>query len=138
MSAFLDPLRCERLANGRWRLLEPLRYQSERFGGVFQVPAGFETDFASTPRLVWTLIPKEGRWSRAAVMHDAGFAHALQTADGSRVHLIKRFADDLFAEALAADGVGWLTRTAMVAAVRAFGTADVSSVHREAGWRRSP
>ena len=131
---FLTPLRAEKLDDGRWRLLEPLRFQSMRFGGVLIAPEGFVTDFASTPRLVWTLWPKDGPWSAAAVVHDAAYHHALVNAIGQRVHLIKPFADDLFDEALKARGVGWWTRTSMVTAVRAFGTAQVSEAHKQAGW----
>lgn len=134
---FLSPLRAEKLDDNRWRLLEPLRFQSMRFAGVLVAPAGFVTDFASTPRIVWMWWPKDGPWSPAAVLHDAGYHHALQTADGRRVHLIKRFADDLFDEGLRAKGVGWWTRVPMVAAVRGFGTAQVSEVHKEAGWLQS-
>ena len=34
------------------------------------VPAGFVTDFASIPRLLWRLLPPTGRYTRASVVHD--------------------------------------------------------------------
>lgn len=34
------------------------------------IPAGFETDFASVPQLLWNLLPPTGRYTRAAVVHD--------------------------------------------------------------------
>jgi len=34
------------------------------------VPAGFVTDFASTPRALWSVIPPTGRYQLAAVVHD--------------------------------------------------------------------
>lgn len=34
------------------------------------VPTGFITDFASTPRLLWRIMPPFGRWNGAAVIHD--------------------------------------------------------------------
>jgi len=34
------------------------------------VPAGYRTDFASIPRVVWSLLPPVGRSGKAAVIHD--------------------------------------------------------------------
>lgn len=36
----------------------------------FMVPATFETDFASTPRVFWRIWPRWGWYTPAAVMHD--------------------------------------------------------------------
>jgi hypothetical protein len=36
----------------------------------FVVPAGFETDFASVPRAFTWLIPRYGRYTKAAILHD--------------------------------------------------------------------
>ena len=34
------------------------------------VPAGYRTDFASIPRLLWRILPPGGRYREAAVVHD--------------------------------------------------------------------
>lgn len=35
-----------------------------------RVPAGFESDAATTPRLLWALFPPVGKWTQAAIAHD--------------------------------------------------------------------
>ncbi|VVP05842.1 hypothetical protein PS903_03021 [Pseudomonas fluorescens] len=35
-----------------------------------QVPAGFVTDFASIPRMFWTLLPPDGLYTYPAIIHD--------------------------------------------------------------------
>lgn len=49
-------------------LVEPLLYQHPL--AVIQVPKGFETDFASIPRIFWRILPKLDRHIRAAIVHD--------------------------------------------------------------------
>jgi hypothetical protein len=105
----------------RWLLIDDLVFSSAAYRGVFVVPAGFQTDLASIPRPFWTVFPKVGAHDRAAVLHDAAYAHALRTVEGRPVRAVKSIADRLFEEALAADGVPWLPRVLMVAAVRRFG-----------------
>lgn len=34
------------------------------------IPEGYETDFASTPRLTWIFIPPVGRYSIPSIVHD--------------------------------------------------------------------
>lgn len=48
--SFMTPLQVELQKDRKtWRLLAHFVYQDE--GGSFEVPAGFETDFATVPRL---------------------------------------------------------------------------------------
>jgi hypothetical protein len=51
------------------RLLRRLTYRTWD-GWLIEVPAGFETDFASIPRALWALIPPRGRYNRPAIVHD--------------------------------------------------------------------
>ncbi len=37
---------------------------------VITIPAGTPTDLATVPRIFWALIPPQGAWERAAVLHD--------------------------------------------------------------------
>lgn len=51
-----------------WRLVEPLVYLGAKES--FTVPAGFETDFASVPSAFGWLLPRSGRYTKAAILHD--------------------------------------------------------------------
>ena len=54
------PLRVEILPNGMTaRLTQPFRVRTGA-GRIIEVPAGFETDFASVPRLFWRVVPPGG------------------------------------------------------------------------------
>ena len=58
------------LADGvNWRLNKPLVYVTS-WGMQITVPAGFTTDFASTPRPIWWLLPPVGTYDGPAVVHD--------------------------------------------------------------------
>ena len=76
------------------------------------MPAGFETDFASVPRLFWRVVPPWGRYSPAAVVHD----YLYHTGKVSRLA-----ADRLFLELMAALGVPLWKRQIMYWAVRLGG-----------------
>lgn len=52
----------------RWRLEEPLSYVGRE--ETFVVPAGFVTDFASVPQALTWLVPRYGRYTKAAILHD--------------------------------------------------------------------
>ena len=60
----------EGVAPYRWRLVEDFGYQSQA-GNILIVPAGFETNFASVPRLLWPILPlSDAVYDKAAVLHD--------------------------------------------------------------------
>ncbi len=73
---FFTPLRAEKVneagsgGRARWLLLEPLRYRSDLLGRVIEVPAGYETDFASVPRLPLAYLLAGDTGHAAAVIHD--------------------------------------------------------------------
>lgn len=70
MSAFLSRLIVTPLKDGRnWQLVEDLVYDSDAYG-LIVVPAGFVTDFASTPAALWARIPPWGVYGQATVLHD--------------------------------------------------------------------
>ena len=52
----------------RWQLVEPLDYAGR--DETFSVPAGFTTDFASVPQSLTWLVPRYGRYTKAAILHD--------------------------------------------------------------------
>jgi Protein of unknown function (DUF1353) len=51
-------------------LVAPLDYKIGQSEFIITVPAGFVTDFASTPHSVWANLPPTGRYLLAAVVHD--------------------------------------------------------------------
>lgn len=60
------------LRSGRslWALQFPLLYEAGPSRDVITVPAGFVTDLASIPRLVWSFYPPDGPWVKGAIVHD--------------------------------------------------------------------
>jgi hypothetical protein len=118
---FLTPLRVEKIGPRRWLLIDDLLFHSARYDGVFVAPRGFQSDFASIPSLMGSLFPIVGSYDPVAVIHDAGYMHALATQNGTRIHTVKHVADNLFAEGLKAVGVGFLRRRLMTRMVRLFG-----------------
>lgn len=121
---FLTPLRIEKIGDRRWLLIDDLIFRSAKYPGLVVAPRGFQTDFASIPRFVWSIWPPVGRWDWAAVVHDGAYGHALMTPHGDRIHAVKHVGDDWFNEGLQACGVSWFTRVNLVRAVRWFGDPD--------------
>lgn len=79
MSKFTGPLRLDfgdwtDTGNGRIAiLLEPLVWECDERGSglTVTVPAGYMSDGASVPRILWPLLPPWGdRATRAAILHD--------------------------------------------------------------------
>jgi hypothetical protein len=79
-------------------VLAPLGYQSELVGYI-EVPAGFETDLASVPRVPIAYTAWGGRASAEAVIHDY-----LYRADSVPSVTLEQ-ANDVFFEAMGARGV---------------------------------
>lgn len=122
MSQFTTKLEVTPLPGGKmWELLEPFEYHvgHEGSGEVVVVPAGFETDFASIPRCVWSIIGHPtGEYGKAAVIHDWLY----QCPDsGVSEDRSRRRCDQIFLEGMKVLGVGWWKRSTMYFAVRVGG-----------------
>jgi hypothetical protein len=104
--AFQTPLKVEYINGRRWRVLEDFTY-----GGI-TVPAGFETDFASIPRVLWSIYPPAGKWGKAAVIHDYLYFTGMMP---------RAAADQVFLDAMEDLGVPKLRRRVMYRAVRLGG-----------------
>lgn len=109
---FLTPLRVEQIANERWLVKDVLIYISEALNRAVLVPAGFETDFASVPRLPFVYLAFGNTAHSAAVVHD--YLYSTEQAKRSD-------ADRIFLEAMKVLGIPFAQRWAMYAAVRTFG-----------------
>jgi hypothetical protein len=106
-----DALVVEQVGESDWELRRTLRYEGR--DECFVVPEGSRTDFASVPRpLVW-LIPRYGRYTRAAVLHD----FLWRTGATSKAD-----ADGIFRRALRELGTSVARRWLMWAAVRTAST----------------
>lgn len=122
--SFRTPLVVEVMPSGkRFKLHYDFTYYWKRYGVKVHVPAGFETDFASIPRPVRFIIPKLGRYNKAAVLHDRLYQnHRVDSGDKRWFYVFPRyFADLLFLDAMIDLGVVKWKRLAMYYAVRAFG-----------------
>ncbi|MBC6572515.1 DUF1353 domain-containing protein [Escherichia coli] len=113
MSRFTTPAVLEMLEHYRWRVYEPFSfYPGDDKSDVIEVPAGFITDLASVPRIFWVLLPPDGRYAKAAIIHDYLYDNALRT---------KKEADRIFLEGMKVLGVPKWKRLVMYCAVRLFG-----------------
>jgi hypothetical protein len=117
-------LTVRRVSDQLWEVVEPLVYHGRR--DTFVVPAGFRTDFASVPRVVVWLIPRFGRYTLAAVLHDWLTTEGLSTGVVS-----SRDADGLFRRVMAELQVPPVRRWLMWAGVR-WGA--LATPLRRPGW----
>lgn len=107
---FESGLVVEEVADGLWKLSADLVYAGKR--EEFTIPAGFQTDFASVPRLFTWLVPTSGRYTKAAVVHD----WLLEEKRVSRCD-----ADGIFRRIMRELGVPVVRRWVMWSAVRLAG-----------------
>lgn len=125
---FASDLNIRVIGNRSWMLLDDLVFYSAVYRGLFVAPAGFQTDLASIPRLVWNVFPKVGLHDKAAVIHDAAYANALMTFEDRlarrRIFTVKDVADTLFREGMEAEGVNVCSRWFMYRTVLVFGSPE--------------
>ena len=99
-------------------LTDDLVFYSAKYRGMFIAPRGFQHNLASIPQIAQSIIPKVGRYDKAAVIHDGAYGNVLTTEDGKRIFCVKRVADDLFYEGMKAEGVNgllaWMMHRAVV------------------------
>jgi hypothetical protein len=104
-------VRVKELEHSDWELLRILEYLGDR--DRFEVPAGMRTDFASVPRVFVWFLPKYGRYTKAAILHDYLWRTAVPAG---QLRLAE--ADGIFRRAMRELGVPFLRRWMMWAAVR--------------------
>ena len=107
-----DPL-VRQVGDRDWEITEPLTYRGKE--EEFVVPAGMRTDFASVPRAFVWFLPRYGRYTKAAILHDYLWRH--RVADGTG-RVSRRDADGLFRRVMRELDVPFLRRWIMWAAVR--------------------
>jgi Protein of unknown function (DUF1353) len=94
-----------------WTILRPFTYHGTMEN--FEVPAQGRTDFASVPRVFVWFLPRYGRYTRAAILHDYLWSVAVPAGRVTRLD-----ADGIFRAAMRELGVPFLRRWIMWAAVR--------------------
>lgn len=114
MSQFTTPAQLEMLDDFKWKLLTSFEYHvgTSYSWDVIKVPAGFVTDLTSIPRFFWTILPPHGQYAKAAIIHDYLYTNAI----GS-----KKYADDVFFEAMTILGVARWRKHVIYYAVKIFG-----------------
>lgn len=93
----------------------------EPFGMVL-VPAGFRTDLASTPKILWSIYPASGRYSYAAVVHDYLYSKdAKIIVDGLLMTTDRRTADAILRQLMRRSNCRFYTCWIFWLMVRAIG-----------------
>jgi hypothetical protein len=125
MAGFLTELELKYLDGKKWEILAPFEYCVGAPNGwpIVTIPRGFITDFASIPRMFWSILPPTGKYGKAAVVHDWLYRYPrLQfIKDGSLVLVSKELCDAIFDEAMEVLGVGSVTRSILYCGVHLGG-----------------
>ncbi|KKM14540.1 hypothetical protein LCGC14_1705090 [marine sediment metagenome] len=111
MSSFTKPLTVTKISARMWEVERTFSYHvgNEDSIEVIQVFKGFQTDFASVPRIFWWLFPPDGLYTQAAVLHDFLYLKQIYT---------RKRSDYIFYEAMGVLGVPKWKRWTMWASVR--------------------
>ena len=125
LSSFTNRLEVTPLDDGRrWKLIRSFEYYrgDTILKETVTVPAGFVTDFASSPRPFWWLVSPWGKYGKAAIIHDFLYQwHGYEYPLHGWADVTRKQADDIFLEAMTVLGVKpWRSRL-MYWAVRLFG-----------------
>ena len=94
-----------------WEVEEPFTYTGQT--QTFQIPVDTPTDFASVPRVFTWLLPRYGKYTLAAILHD--YLWRSMAAEGKMDYID---ADGTFRRAMRELGVPFVKRWIMWAAVR--------------------
>lgn len=104
-----------------YSLVEDFVYESDTFGRI-TVPAGFVTDFASIPRVVWDLLdPEDPVILYGSIIHDYLYTVAGRVP-GLAITLSRNQADQLLIETMALNGAHAALRGTVYEAVHLFGS----------------
>jgi len=81
-----------------WFLLKPIAWkpgptQDQKLPSI-TVPTGFVTDFASIPRIFWSILPPDGEYTYPAILHD--YLYWEQPTDKATADLILKAAMEDF------------------------------------------
>lgn len=113
MSLFTTPLIVELIGKNKWSVYKKFTYHVNKYPSkeVITIPKGFETDFASIPRIFWVLISPIDKHAKAAVVHDYCYKYAPYT---------RKRSDQIFLEAMKVLNVPKWKQYCIYYAVRIF------------------
>ena len=125
-------LRIGRFADPMYFLLKPITWKPNPDQQAYDpvtVPTGFVTDFASVPRVFWSLLPPDGLYTYPAIVHD--YMYWTQTRP-------KKDADSILKFGMQDFGVSAATTSIIYEAVSRFGDTawEQNKRLKEAGERR--
>jgi hypothetical protein len=110
------PLRLHRFSDQIYAVTEPISWipnvTSSKSLSQVDVPAGFITDFASVPRIFWSVLPRDGKYLYPAIVHD----YMYWTQSGER-----ETADETLREGMEEFKVDFVSTNAVYWGVRAAG-----------------
>jgi hypothetical protein len=114
MSQFTKPCRVEIVGPMLFALIEPFEYHVGRYPSneIILVPEDFITDFASIPRVFWSILSPIDEYAKAAVLHD--FMYVMAPYDRLRC-------EEIFLEAMTVLKVKEWKRNTIYNAVKWFG-----------------
>lgn len=119
-----DSITVRSRGDDEWTVVGKLVYRGKV--DVFVVPDGFRTDFATVPRAVVWLIPRFGRYTLPAVLHDWLCTEGIRSG-----RVTSRQADGIFRRAMRELGVPVARRWLMWTGVR---WAALRNPLRRRGW----
>jgi hypothetical protein len=129
--SFETPLRYVSLATRRnglpeYQLTEEFAFEIGGWGSktFIAVPIGFVTDLASIPWGFRWILPPDGPYAKAAVIHDFMYENA------GHVGWSRGYCDLIFLDGMRTLSVARLVRLIMYAAVRVFGARNFKKVIR--------
>lgn len=108
-------------ASDQWRLVRDVSFWVDPYG-LIVVPEGYITDFASSPPLIWSIIPSIGKYNRAALVHDFLYENRIMGFEKIEPKEARLIADKAFLEiANRINPDGKLKHWLMYQGIRIFG-----------------
>lgn len=117
MDRFTAPLTVTKVADMIWMTENPFEFLTDN--DCIIVRECFHTDFASIPRIFWSILPPDGQYTQAAVMHDYLYQNALRD---------RAYCDLLFLRGMVVLGIPKWKRQIMYLFVRLFGSSAYGRV----------
>lgn len=123
---YVVPVGTKREGRPEYKLVDGFSFEIGGWGSktYIEVPEAFITDFASIPWGFRWILPPNGPWLKAAVIHDFMYENAPHF--GWR----RAYCDMVFLEGMRTLGVRKVTRLVMYSAVRLFGSKNFGKVVR--------
>lgn len=104
----------------RFEVINPVLFKLSN-GEEIVIPAGFVTDFATVPRLLWGIVQPVGKQNPATLIHDYLYEQRYSVTEKKDWKLDRLFADQEMLYWLKAYGCSWIKCQAMYWAVRIGG-----------------